>query len=169
MIRFAFIFSILLFSQSLFGQKQTTNDKQEIQNVLNTFMECLAKKDSTKFYSLFHNESVTWVGLFREKTQQAILKQNSKTPTHFTSTYKAFFRGISGFTSCEEKFYNVEIIEDGSIASVTFDYSFWGNKQKLNWGKESWGLVKINEQWKITSVIFSMEYESISPEPNTKK
>jgi hypothetical protein len=37
--------------------------------------------------------------------------------------------------------------------------------QKENWGKESWGLVKIKNQWKITSVIFSMDYEKINPEP----
>jgi len=65
----------------------------------------------------------------------------------------------------KKKFYNININEDGYVASVTFDYSFWSHRQKQNWGKESWGLVKANGKWKIASVIFSMEFENIVPEP----
>ncbi|REC62886.1 hypothetical protein DRF65_08680 [Chryseobacterium pennae] len=59
----------------------------------------------------------------------------------------------------------MNIDTDGSIASVAFNFSFWAGGKKGLWGKESWGLVKIKNEWKITSVIFSMENENISPEP----
>jgi hypothetical protein len=122
MKKLTFILTFILLAGSVFGQEKT--NKKEIEEVAITFMDCLAKKDSARFYALFHEDPVTWVGVFKEKTHQALLKRSSNVPTHFMSNYKQFFRSLSIFTSCEEKFYNMEIIEDGSVASVTFDYSF---------------------------------------------
>lgn len=130
-------------------------------------MECLLKKDSVKFYTLFHKDPVVWVGVTQEKSLLEELKKDSTTKDIFSDSYKQFY--ISFFKNeIEEKFYNVQIVEDGYIASVIFDYSFWYKKKKLNWGKESWGLIKTNGEWKITSVIFSIEYEAINPEPKNK-
>lgn len=146
----------------------TTAGKTEIRQLLTTFMDCITKKDSVTFYSLFHEQPVTWVGVYRDKTSEAIVKKDSTAKTYFKDTYQEFFRYILSTQQTEEKFYNVDIVEDGSIASVTFDYSFWENNKKTNWGKESWGLVKINGQWKITSVLFSLDLEDINPEPKKK-
>jgi hypothetical protein len=160
------IFTFLTYSS--FSQQKESNDKKEIKQVLTTFMDCLIKKDSVKFYSLFHTEPIVWVGVFKTKTQQDRLKQDNTKKDNFGSTYQEFYRSISETGANEEKFYNIDIINDESIASVTFDYSFWENKKKLNWGKESWGLVKINGKWKITSVIFSLEFENVNPESKKK-
>ena len=165
MKRLTLILTSLFEVNFVFSQKNESTDKKEIKKILETFMGCLIKKDSTTFYNLFHNEPTAWVGVFKEKTQQDRLKKDSTRNNYFESTYKRFYRSISDMGADEEKFYNIDINTDGSISSVTFDYSFWENKKKINWGKESWGLVKINGQWKITSVIFSLEFENINPEP----
>jgi hypothetical protein len=141
------------------------SDKEKINQIVNVFMQSLAEKDSIKFYNLFYDGDVAWVGRFSEKSHQYNKTRKPDIANFFVSTYKEFFRGVYPIKAVEEKFRNVEIIEDGNIASVTFDYSFWMGKQKQNWGKEFWGLVKINDEWKITSVIFSMEYEQVNPEP----
>lgn len=143
------------------SQPKITEDKKEIQKIMKTFMDCLIKKDSTLFYSLFHSEPIVWVGVFRDKTQESRLKNDNTKKNYFSSTYQRFYRSISNAGADEEKFYNIDIHEDGSIASVTFDYSFWENKRKVNWGKESWALVKAAGLWKITSVIFSLEFEDV--------
>lgn len=161
-------FLLILIPQSVFSQERNTNDKQEIRKMLSTFMQCLVEKDSIKFYNLFHKDPVVWVGVTQEKSHKAELKKDSTEKDYFWATYKQFYHRISNVGANEEKFYNVNIIEDGYIASVIFDYSFWKNKKKQNWGKESWGLIKTNHQWKITSVIFSLEYEEINPEPKKK-
>jgi hypothetical protein len=150
-------------SQRAFTQQQT--DKEAINKVVETFMNCLIKKDSATFYGLFHTDPVVWVGGFKDKTNQAILKKDNTFKGFFSSTYKEFYRFISDKGLNEEKFYNIKIDNDESIATVMFDYSFWENKKKINWGKEHWGLIKTAGQWKITSVIFSMDYETINPEP----
>ncbi|WP_185963148.1 hypothetical protein [Flavobacterium gawalongense] len=157
--------ALLLLSNFAFSQNKETTDKKEIKQILNSFMACIVKKDSIKFYNLFHNEPIVWIGVIKDKTQEDVLKKDSTKKNYFESTYQKFYSFISDTGTDEEKFYNIDINEDGSIASVTFDYSFWKNKIKKNWGKESWGLVKINGKWKITSVLFSLESEKINPEP----
>lgn len=155
----------LLFVNSVFSQNTKIDNKKEIKQIINTFMECLVKKDSVKFYNLFHKDPVVWIGVIQEKSHLTELKKDSTKKDYFSADYKQFYKSISNLGTNEEKFYNINIIEDGYIASVNFDYSFWFKNKKLNWGKEIWGLIKTNGQWKITSVLFSLEYETINPEP----
>lgn len=162
------ILIVILIVQTVFAQTKKDNNKQEIQKVLNTFMECLVKKDSTKFYSLFHSDPVVWLGVTHQKSYAVELKKDSTAKDNYKSNYKSFYRHF--YTKeIEEKFYNIQIIENGYIATVMFDYSFWAKGKKTNWGKESWALIKTSGQWKITSVIFSSEDEAINPEPKFKK
>jgi serine beta-lactamase-like protein LACTB, mitochondrial len=155
-------------TQYAFCQSTLSSEKDKINSVLTEFMESIKSKDSVKFNSLFHETPVLWLGTAKEKTYQDDLKRNSKAKNYFTSSYKSFFKSILDSNNYEEKFYNTEISEDGHIAIVGFDYSFWENGKKINWGKESWGLIKTANVWKICSVIFSVEYENINPE-NAKK
>lgn len=161
-------FLIILLTQTAFCQTAKNDNKKEIHKVLNSFMDCLVKKDSTKFYSLFHTDPVVWVGVTHQKTFADELLKDSTAKDNFRSNYKSFYRHF--YTKAiEEKFYNIQILENGYIATVIFDYSFWENGKKTNWGKESWALIKTNGQWKITTVIFSLEDEAINPEPKLKK
>jgi ribosomal protein L25 (general stress protein Ctc) len=160
--------TVLLLTQSVFSQTKTNAGKKEVQKVLNTFMECLVKKDSIKFYNLFYTEPVVWIGVTQQRSFADELKKDSTAKDNFRANYKSFYRHF--YTKeIEEKFYNIQILEDGYIASVIFDYSFLEKGIKTNWGKEIWAMIKTKGQWKITSVIFSTEDENINPEPKSKK
>ncbi|MBO1254996.1 hypothetical protein J3L16_04750 [Alteromonas sp. 5E99-2] len=63
---------------------------------------------------------------------------------------------ISDSENLEEKIWNVEVATDGYLASVHFDYSDHVNGKKRAWGTESWNLIKVNKEWKITSVAFTV-------------
>lgn len=167
MRRIFITFIVILLSQSIYGQVKATNNKQEIQMLLKTFMECFVKKDSTLFYSLFLTDPVVWIGVTQEKSYADELKKNSSADDFFSANYKSFYRHFYP-KNVEEKFYNIQIDEDGYIASVTFDYSFWESGKKINWGKESWAVIKTKGKWKISSVIFSLEDETINPEPKSR-
>lgn len=168
-----FIMSCIFFvgHNALYSQNISEPDKEkiELQKVLDTFMNSLKTKDSTSLYNLFYEGEVTWVGVYKDKTQQRRLEKDPNALNYKTADYKTWFRSTTKGTVKEEKFYNVNIDTDGSIASITFDFSFWAGGKKGLWGKESWGLVKIDGEWKITSVIFSMEQENIFPEPDRQK
>lgn len=169
MKRFSIILIATFTITFAFGQTIDIPDKDDIKQVINTFMTCLVKKDSIKFYNLFNSDPVVWVGVFKDKTQQDRISKDSTKKNYFISNYKSFYRSISELGTDEEKFYNIKIDNDESIATVSFDYSFWEKDKKINWGKESWHLVKIKDEWKIASVIFSMDFEKVNPEPNKKR
>ncbi len=141
------------------------NDKQEIEQLMKTFMNSIEKKDSTTLFSLFADVPVTWVGVWQPVTQKTKLEANELSPAYKVSDFKTWFRNIMKGGIKAELFSNPVIVEDGTIGSVTFDYSFWVNNKKGNWGKESWGLIKLNDKWKIASVLFSMELEKIRKQP----
>lgn len=168
MKKVAIVFLLLIYL-AINGIAQNTKveskNLKELNNVLTTFMECLKNKDQEKFYSLFHEDPIVWIGIYKEKSQQTRTKTDSSIKDYKTGNYKTFFQSVLK-GNVEEKFYNSVIEEDGYVASITFDYSFWANGKKGNWGKESWGLIKTGGKWKITSVIYSIEFERIETEPD---
>jgi CubicO group peptidase (beta-lactamase class C family) len=151
------IISILLLDYNIVAQQ--IDNKAKINDVLNEFMNCIETKDSIKMYTLFHKGPVTWIGVYKDITQKERVKKDSTAINYKISDYKTWFKRVCQPSPRREDFHNIEIVEDGSIASVTFDYSFWVNGKKGNWGKEFWHLVNENGKWKIASVIFSIELE----------
>ena len=58
--------------------------------------------------------------------------------------------------SLEEKFYNVNVTQDGSVAWVMFDYQFLRSGTVSNHGVETWQMFKPDgKTWKIASVFWS--------------
>ena len=157
----------LLLNGFAFAQKKS--NKEQIQQVMKDFFAGIKEKDSAKFYSTFHDVPVTWVGVYKDKSYEKIQHQNHKMKPYFSDSYGEFFKSISGKKTVEEKYDNVKIIEDGNVASINFDYSFWYDNKMLNWGKEIWTMVKVYGNWKITSVIFSMEMTEYYPQPSLKE
>jgi hypothetical protein len=155
---------LLFVSLNFISAQQTSKDKEEIHQLLNSFMQSIVKKDSVTFNSLFFEGNVNWIGVIKEKSQAKRIEVNpSIVKNYFTSTYTSFIQSILRDKKSEEKFENIVIQNDDAIASVTFDYSFWSEDSMTNWGNEYWQLVKINGQWKISSVLFSIEISKYYP------
>ncbi|ABQ04027.1 hypothetical protein [Flavobacterium johnsoniae] len=155
---------LLFVSLNFISAQQTSKDKEEIHQLLNSFMQSIVKKDSVTFNSLFFEGNVNWIGVIKEKSQAKRIEVNpSIVKNYFTSTYTSFIQSILRNKKSEEKFENIVIQNDDAIASVTFDYSFWSEDSMTNWGNEYWQLVKINGQWKISSVLFSIEISKYYP------
>jgi hypothetical protein len=150
------IIAIFLSVQFSFAQIVKENDQKEIEKVVNEFMKSFVDKDSVKFQALFHKDPVVWIGVFKDKTQFQRKKKNPNVADYNQETYKTFFKGLYKMGAIEEKFYNLKIINDDKIASVNFDFELFENGKKLTWGKEIWGLIKTNGEWKITTVLFSL-------------
>ncbi|ASK28587.1 hypothetical protein CEY12_00015 [Chryseobacterium sp. T16E-39] len=162
-MKYFFLLFILMGTLS-FSQ---TKDEVAIRKVMDDFMGCIKTGDEVKYLSLFQ-EPVLWTGVYADRTQVKRLEKNPKADSHFADDYKTFIKGFKDDKS-EEKFDNIKIIEDGSIASANFDYSFWYDGKMSNWGKEIWTLMKINGSWKITSVTFSMDLTKYFPQPSLKE
>lgn len=162
---------ILTTIQQSNGQKQRDN-KKEITQIINKYTECVIKKDSITFYDLFNEGNVIWCAALKDRSQAKEIETKgvkSAGSNYFTGSYKEFLRSLFTFKTTKDKFDNIKIIEDGTVASVTMDYSFWGNNKIMNWGSKYLLLIKIDGKWKITSVIYSLELKEYFEQPTLKE
>jgi hypothetical protein len=148
-------------------------DREKIEKIVETFRVAIIKKDKDSFMKLFYSETIPWIGV---TTDKSLARENANKPKpdmpdlkkiFGSSGPKKFIEGIvKSPEKSEEKFENVRIDSDGDVAQVWFDYSFNHDGYKGNWGKEAWHLVRTDNGWKISSVIWSMEF---NPEPPPKR
>ncbi len=148
-------------------------DRASIEQVVEAFRVSVIKKDTVTFMKLFYSEAIPWIGVTTDKTlkRENAEKPDPKMPdqakVYGSGTPRKFIEGIArNPVIISETFDNVRIDSDGDVAQVWFDYSFNEGSYKQNWGKESWHLVRTDAGWKISSVIWSMEF---NPEPPPKK
>lgn len=140
--------------------QQNANNKKEISILINKYAKSVIEKDSITFYDLFNDGSVTWCAALMYRSQAREVEKrgaNAAGSAYISGSYKGFFRSLFRYQSAEDKFDNIQIIEDGTVASVTMDYSFWANNKMTNWGGKYLSLIKREGKWKITGVIYSVE------------
>ena len=152
----------LLFNASAHpNEKANTNEIKKIEAVIEAFRISLINKDKPLFIDLFYNDAVPWLGTASDKTMALTPpppkedgRQRSKVGG---GNYLSFIDWIVKTPkTIEEKFWDIEIINDEDIASVHFKYSFHQDDKKTNWGDEAWHLVRTEKGWKIASVIYSI-------------
>lgn len=51
---------------------------------------------------------------------------------------------------------NLQVVTDGEVASVSFDYEFVSNSKVVNRGLECWQLVRSETGWKIAFIAYSI-------------
>lgn len=144
------LFLLIGISTSAVGQNNN-EDKAAIQQVVDRFKAAIVSEDKEAFMTLFVKEEVSWVGCGSRGAMFA-------SPESFMSL-------VAQLGNCREDFHNVNIWHDEYIGVVSFDYGFFENDTLMNWGKESWMLIKRNDQWKITSVNFSINMPFAKPYP----
>ncbi|WP_086933900.1 hypothetical protein [Agarilytica rhodophyticola] len=155
------IFLIIgLTTTSLYSYASTKHERNaDIWNIIASFKQAIAGKDKEKFLSLFVEEEVSWIGVISDQTRQQLIEKNKKfeqQPKVIHSTPENFIDDIvKNPASLRETFDNVEIVRDNDVASVVFDYVFYQNDTKRNWGQESWLLINTTKGWKIHAVNFS--------------
>ena len=162
------LFFLFLITIQQFYAQEKTNNKKEIYTIINQYSKSVIKRDSLVFYDLFNEGTVIWCGAIKDRSQnkeieiKGIEKSGSN---YFSGSYKGFLRSLFSHQSTEDKFDNIHIIEDGTVASVTMDYSFWADSKMTNWGEKYLTLIKRDGKWKITSVIYSLELTSYFEQP----
>jgi hypothetical protein len=166
-----FVVVILITTAQCSFAQQASTDKQQIEAIIATYSKSVIERDSSAFYSLFIDGPVTWCGALKDNSQaREVAKKGEKVAgsNYFSSTYKGFMRSLFHFQATEDKFDNVAIAEDGAVASVMMDYSFWANNKMTNWGNKYLTLIKKDGKWKITTVIYSLELTEYYPQSSLK-
>jgi hypothetical protein len=161
---------ISLIAMQSYAQK-TVDNKKEINVLINKYIQSVIERDSTTFYDLFNDGTVNWCAAIKDKSQAKEVEEKGTAArnSYFSGTYKGFLRSLFRYKSTEDKFDNIRIVEDGTVASVTMDYSFWANNKMTNWGSKYLALIKRDGKWKITSVIYSLELTDYFAQPTLKE
>lgn len=145
------------------GQNSSENVKS-LKTIVETFKRAISNEvTKEEFYNLFLYDTVTWATILEGKTKE-VLKKKSDYKPFINKSLNVFYDFVSK-NNCEEKFYNVNIANDNNYATISFDYSFFLDGEVQNWGKEYWNLLKVENEWKITSVLWTTNFQNIEKSP----
>ena len=145
----------------------TASGNKPLYKIVKDFESAITTKDRSKFFSLFYEGTISWVGVSstndfnKNKSRADTARAKGERVTDPMKTYPGdhvhFFDSIIAPTKAAKiMFENVKIQHDGDVASVYFDYIHYVGEVKSNWGKKSLLLVNTQSGWKINSVIFSI-------------
>ncbi|MHA3789013.1 nuclear transport factor 2 family protein [Flavobacterium hauense] len=166
------VFVLLFVVMQQLNAQQKNDDKRAINGIVDVYSKAVIQRDSVAFYKLFNSDAVTWCAALKERSQikeVEIKGVKEAGSNYFSGSYKGFMRSLFRHKTTEDKFDNIKIVEDGTVASVAMDYSFWADGIMTNWGSKYLGLIKREGQWKITSVIYSLELTDYYPQPPLKE
>ncbi|MGA2426330.1 MAG: nuclear transport factor 2 family protein [Terriglobales bacterium] len=141
--------------------KSNADDLTKIRSVLEEFRQDIIHKDGYALSKLVLNPDV----LFHHTNTQEEIDSARKYNAQFDGIGPSQLDGFARFLSTskdklEEKFHNIEIRQDGPLGLVTFNYDFVVNDKVTNSGLEHWQLCKIDGQWKILSVVWTIDSHS---------
>jgi hypothetical protein len=140
-------------------------DIAALSNVVGAFKTAIEKKDKPLFMSLFHSdnpERITWQAVVDDAALADIQKsrpQAIKARYRPDNSFVSFIDGIvNDKDALEEQLSDVKIDSDGEVASVSFDYVYLKSKVMSNYGREKWLLVRTEQGWKITAVVYTIRF-----------
>src|SRR5579885_873841 len=131
-------------------------DIGQIGSLLDEFLQDIDHKDGADIKKLLLNPDV----LFHPIDDQDAVDKARKLDPRFDGIGPSAFGGFltllaTSKDTLEERAYNTEIRQDGSLGLVTFNYDFLINGKVHHSGLEHWQVRKIDGQWKILSVTWT--------------
>ncbi|TDR41541.1 SnoaL-like protein [Tahibacter aquaticus] len=129
-----------------------------IRQVVRQFQEGIRAKDGAALRSLFLAKDNSWLRVATTAEWQYLRSRRADAAKVEAGSYENFVREIvDDSESVEERFSNIHIHTNGTVASVHFDFVFIAGERTTNQGQEAWHLVNTEQGWKISSVIYSAE------------
>ena len=160
------LLSILVFTLSLAGPAFATDrsaagahsaDVKAIHAIVEQFKAAIIARDGKTLGKLFVQDHDSWLSVADEAKWAKVKALNPQAPKVFPSSWKEFSEFIQNADKpVEERFYNVRIDTNGAVAAVWFDFDFLIDGKVTNRGSESWQMVRAEEGWKISSMLYSI-------------
>lgn len=132
-------------------------DVKAIQTIVEQFKAAIIARDGKTLGTLFVQDHDSWLSVADEAKWAKVKALNPKARKVFPSSWKKFSEFIqTADKPVEERFYNVHIDTNGAVASVWFDFDFLIDGKVTNRGSESWQMVRAEDGWKISSMLYSV-------------
>jgi hypothetical protein len=141
--------------------KSNADDLAKISSVVEEFRQDIIHKDGYAITKLILNPDVLFHHINNQEEVDGARKQNAQFDGVGPSQLDGFVKLLAtSKDKLEEKFRNIEIREDGDLGLVTFNYDFVINDKVHHSGLEHWQVCKIDGQWKILSVTWTVYIHS---------
>lgn len=134
--------------------------KAEIQQVVDAFQAALKAHDAKGVSALFLSDNISWYTALGDASFASVKAKHPEiTTTYKAGTLKQFTDFIgSGKVQVDERFHNVRIDTDGTVASVYFDFDFVADGKIANHGAEIWQMIRTPDGWKIAAMLYSSNF-----------
>jgi hypothetical protein len=140
-----------------------TAAEAQVQQLVNAFQMAIIAGDGNKLNTMFLPDHGAWISVFDDDTYRLVKAKHPDAPKLMPDDYKKFTDFVSAKAKpMEEKFSNVRIQTNGTVATVYFDYVFLLDGKQTNSGNETWQLVKTIDGWKINSMLYSITLDPAS-------
>ena len=137
------------------------DDLTKIRSVVEEFRQDVIHKDGSALTKLMLNPNVLFHHINNQEEVDSARKSNAQFDGVGPSQLDGFVKLLAtSKDKLEEKFNNIEIRQDGVLGLVTFNYDFVINDKVHHSGLEVWQLCKIDGQWKILSVTWTIDSHS---------
>jgi hypothetical protein len=131
-------------------------DLAAIDKVVEQFKAAIIAHDGNTLASLFLQDHDSWLSVTDEAKWvkvKALYPQARKVTLSSWKKFSEFIKDAK--VPVEERFYNVRMDTNGAVASVWFDFDFLIDGKVTNRGSESWQMVRTEDGWKISSMLYS--------------
>ena len=137
--------------------KSNADDLTKIRSVLEEFRQDIIHKDGYAITKLILNSDVLFHHINNQEEVDSARKSNAQFDGVGPSQLEGFTKLLAtSKDKLEEKFQNIEIRQDGPLGLVTFNYDFVVNDKVHHSGLEVWQVCKMDGQWKILSVAWTI-------------
>ena len=132
-------------------------DVAAIRQVVQQFQSSIVAHDGKSLGALFVQDHDSWLSVLDAATYARVKARNPAAQKVERSTWREFAESVQNSPKpVEERFYNVRIDTNGTVGSVYFDFDFVVEGKITNRGAENWQMVRIEDGWKISSMLFSV-------------
>lgn len=131
-------------------------DVASIRQIVQQFQAAIVAHDGQAIGKMFLQDHDSWLSVADAASWAEIKKRNPAAKKVRPSTWKDFADFVQKNPKpIEERFYNVRIDTNGAVGSVYFDFDFLEAGKVVNRGSESWQMVRAEDGWKISSMLYS--------------
>ena len=133
-------------------------DTDAIRQVVQQFQSAIVARDGKTLGSLFVQDGGSWLSVLDDATYAAAKARNPAAKKLEPSTWQKFADFVQHSAKpIEERFHDVRVETNGTVASVWFDFDFLVDGKVTNRGSETWQLVRTGDGWKIQAMLYSVD------------
>ena len=133
-------------------------DTDAIRQVVQQFQSAIVARDGKTLGSLFVQDGGSWLSVLDDATYAEAKAHHPAAKKLEPSTWRKFADAVQhSARPIEERFHDVRIDTNGTVASVWFDFDFLVDGKVTNRGSETWQLVRTDDGWKIQAMLYSVD------------